>query len=159
MKVAAAFHGRGWNAEEVELADKPVIICSENETLKAIMDRKDLHWARKPKGKWAIQKPDGWTRIFIFGFDTRAPIETEDYDVVEKFKEIGFKATQIQEENLIPLIPMAVSAVSQFPTQEPIEPAIEGRDKPKGAPMTTYSQPKRGPGRPPKVRPEVKVGA
>lgn len=156
--MAAAFNSLTWIAKEVDAVENGSLLinCMENETLKRLIDDKDRHFATKPIGKWLIEKPPGWTRIFVFGLDTRKPFEVEDYDLVEKFQALKFKVTAIE------FVAMVVSPISEDSLQkekdtaaEELKAAMEGADKPKGAPLTTYSMPKRKPGRPPRVRPET----
>jgi len=139
----------------------------KDEILKTLIDNKDIHFAIKPKGKWLVEKPPQWSRVFVFGWDTRKPFEVEDYDVVEKFQKLKFKVTGIKDEAItMDYTPGFGNARDEGVEQEKAEiiesmRGIEGSDSAhqlKGAPMTTYSLPKRKPGRPPKIRPEVKIG-
>lgn len=73
-----------------------VIQCVKLESLRKVMSSEQIAFKTKPKGLWVIKKPHEWTKIFHLGFDTRHPIETEDYDVMAKFAKEGFEIETIE---------------------------------------------------------------
>ena len=128
-EVAMNFRSIGWTVDEIEgkPTDGTIHEAAKTESFQNLINALEIRERTKPKGKWEALAPKGYGRIFVYGYDVRKPVVTEDHDVMVKFQDLNFTVKRLDGE----------------PEKEPeTNKQVEGEDKPKGRPLSTYDLPK-----------------